>query len=604
MVANSLKQKIKQILRLGLALQLVWQSSATWTIVRSLLLIFQGILPLLSLYLMKLIVDAVATGITNPNKQASLIQLGWLIGITCIINLINGFCNSIAALANTAQSQKFTDYMYGIIHGKAIEIDLEYYENSQYYDTLQRAQREAFYRPTQILNSLLQVGQNGFLLLGIVGWIIWLDWKLATLLFIATIPGFLVRLKYANQMYVWHRQRTATERKANYLDWMISNDWHAKEIRLFNLGAIFSRRFRKLRQQLHRENIQIATKLAIRDLLTQTTATIIIYASYGFIAYQTLQGTFSLGDLVMYYQAFQRGQSALQGMLNSVAGLYEDNLFLSNLREFLDLKLKIQQPQHPHAIPQLSKIGLKFDRVSFQYPNSSRQGIKNINLTIKPGEIVALVGENGAGKTTLIKLLCRLYDPSEGVISFEGIDLRQLAIVDLRRQISVVFQDYVRYYLTARENIWLGNIDLSPDDQKIDQAACMSGADDAIASLPKGYETMLGQWFEQGEELSIGQWQKIALARAFLRDAQIVILDEPTSALDAKAEDEVFQKFRQLIKNKMAIIISHRLSTVKMADRIFVLENGKIVESGSHDELLGQSGIYAKMFETQAQNYR
>lgn len=413
-----------------------------------------------------------------------------------------------------------------------------------------------------------------------------------------------MRLKYAGEMYRWQRQRTSTERKSQYLHWMLTHSLYAKEIRLFNLGILFSRRFRQLRQQLYRESLQIATKRSLQSLVTQVSATLAVYGSYAFIAYQTLQGTFTVGTLVMYYQAFGRGQDALRGVLNSLAGLYEDNLFLFNLQEFLESKPKVIEPSHPKPIPKLKQKGIQFHRVSFQYPSSNRKGLEDISLTIQPGEVVALVGENGAGKTTLIKLLCRLYDPTAGTITFEGVDLKELATADLRRQISIVFQDYAKYYLTANENIWLGNIDLPPNDEHIEKAARKAGADDVIKSLPKGYETLLGNWFEDGEELSIGQWQKIALARAFLRDAQIIVLDEPTSALDPKAEAQVFEKFRQLLQGQSAILISHRLSTIKMADRIYLLEDGTITESGTHQELMQLGGTYAHLFETQAQHYR
>jgi ATP-binding cassette subfamily B protein len=553
---------------------------------------------------MKIVVDTVATGIAGADKEPAIKQVVLLIGVTAAVTLVNILCSSIAEIVNTAQTQIVTNYMYGIVHTKAIEVDLEYYENSQYHDTLQRAQQEAYFRPVRILNSLLQVGQNGISLVGIAALLFWFNWALTAVLLLATVPSIFVRLKYTKKMYYWQRQRTATERKANYLAWILTDSGHAKEIRLFNLGSLFSRRFHKLRQQLYWESLQIATRLSIKLFVTQASPILAIYGSYAFIAYQTVQGSFTLGDLVMYYQAFQRGQSALQGLLGSLAGLYEDNLFLSNLYEFLDLKPKVIEPLYPTSLPRPLQTGIVFDRVCFQYPTATRKGLEDITLTIRAGEVVALVGENGAGKTTLIKLLCRLYDPTTGSITLDGIDLRQFETAALRREISVIFQDYAKYHLTVGENIWFGNIDLPPNHEQIVAAARHAGADEVIASLPNGYETILGKWFEQGEELSIGQWQKVALARAFLRDAQIIVLDEPTSALDAKAEEQVFQKFRQLVKGRMAILISHRLSTVKMADCIYVLENGRIVESGTHDELVQHGGTYARLFETQAQHYR
>ncbi|RCJ40611.1 ABC transporter ATP-binding protein [Nostoc minutum NIES-26] len=601
---HKLKHKIQGALRLGRALQLVWQSSPGWTISRILLLVVQSTLPLLSLYLMKVIIDAVSTGIASANKEAAFRQIVLLIVFNGTVNLVIALCSSVTELVNTAQTEKITDYMYGIVHAKAIEVDLEYYENSQYHDTLQRAQQEAYFRPSHILNSLLQLAENTISLVAISGLLFWFHWEVAAVLFITAVPGLFVRLKYAGQMYHWNHKRTAIKRKAYYLDWLLTNNGHAKEIRLFDLGSLISCRFRQLRKQLYRESLTISQKSAIASLVAQTSSILAVYGSYCVIAYQTVKGIFTLGDLIMYYQAFQKGQSALQGVLGSLAGLYEDNLFLSNLHEFLDLKPKVVEPLHPLPVPQLQEKGIQFQSVSFQYPSSDRQGLKNISLNLQPGKVVALVGENGAGKTTLIKLLCRLYDPTEGSITFEGEDLRSFATTDLRRQISVIFQDYAKYHLTAKENIWFGNIDLPPDDRLIKDAAYKAGADDVISRLPNSYETILGTWFQHGEELSIGQWQKIALARAFVRDAQILVLDEPTSALDAKAEEEVFQKFRQLIQRQAAILISHRLSTVKMADCIYVMEHGRIVQSGTHEELMKMGGSYAHLFETQAKNYR
>jgi len=596
--------KIQQALYLDRALALVWQSGPGWTIASLTLLVVQGMLPLLSLYLMKLVVDAVTTGLAAPDKGVAFGRVALLIGLTGVVTLVGALCRSIAGLVSETQAQVVTDHVYDILHAKSIEVDLEYYENSQYYDTLHRAQQEAPYRPTHILNSLVQVGQSGVSLLAISGLLLSFHWGVAAILFAASIPGVLVRLRYANKIYRWQRKQTPAERRAWYFNWMLTRDRHAKEIRLFDLGSLFRRRFRDERAQLRRERLEIATRRSIAELVTQVGATLAVFGSYAFIAYRTVQGTITLGDLVMYYQAFQRGQDYLREVLGGLAGLYEDNLFLSNLYEFLDLKPKVVEPHHPKPVPRPMQTGLVFDCVSFQYPTGTRKALKDITLTIRPGEHVALVGENGSGKTTLIKLLCRLYDPTDGIITFDGLDLRQLEIAALRREISVIFQDYAHYHLTARENIWFGDVGLPPDDERIVAAARDSGADGIITGLPQGYETTLGKWFEDGEELSIGEWQKVALARAFLRAAQIIVLDEPTSALDARAEYEVFKKFRQLAAGRTAILISHRFSTVKMADCIYVLNSGRIIESGTHEELVRRNGTYARLFETQAQYYR
>ena len=598
------KLKIQQALRLDFALRLVWQSAPGWTVASLALVVVQGVLPLASLYLMKLVVDTVTTGLVATDKAAAFGQVALLIGLAGGVALITALFRSLAGLVSEVQAQVITDHMSDVLHAKSIEVDLEYYESAQYYDKLHRAQREAPYRPTRILNGLVQVGQNSISLLAMAGLLFSFHWGIAAILFVATIPGLLVRLRYAGLAYRWQRQRTSAERQAWYFHWMLTGDVHAKEIRLFDLGTLFRQRFRDLRRRLRQERIRITTKRSMAELAAQVSATLAVFASYAFIAYRTVQGDITLGDLVMYYQAFQRGQGFLQQILSGLAGLYEDNLFLSNLYEFLDLKPRVVQPTHPRPVPRPMRTGIVFDHVSFQYPTGAKKVLEDINLHIRPGEVVALVGENGSGKTTLIKLLCRLYDPTNGTITLDGVDLRQFETTALRREISVIFQDYAQYHLTARENIWFGNATLPPDQERIVAAARHAGADEVIAELPQGYETILGKWFEDGEELSVGEWQKVALARAFLRDAQIIVLDEPTSDLDARAEYEVFKRFRQLAAGKTVILISHRFSTVRMADRIYVLEGGRIIESGSHDELVRLGGTYAHLFETQAQYYR
>jgi ATP-binding cassette subfamily B protein len=596
--------KIRRALRLGLALRLVWQSGPGWTIASAALVAVQGVLPLLSLYLMKWVVDAVVTGLAASDQGAAFARVAILIGLTGLVSLLGALSRSVAGLVSEAQAQVVTDHMQDILHAKSIEVDLEYYEDPQYYDTLHRAQREAPFRPTRILNGLLQVGQSGISLLAMAGLLFSFHWVITAILFAAVVPGVLVRLRYSGEMYRWQRERTPTERRAWYLNWMLTGDRHAKEIRLFDLGSLFMSRFRVLREQLRHERLKIATRRSVAELVAQASTTLAVFGSYAFIAYRTVQGVITLGDLVMYYQAFQRGQGFLQGMLQSLAGLYEDNLFLSSLYEFLDLKRKVVEPSRPKPVARPMQTGITFDHVHFQYPTGTREVLEDINLTVRPGEMVALVGENGSGKTTLIKLLCRLYDPTGGVITLDGIDLRQFETAALRREISVILQDYAHYNLTARENIWFGNIDLPPDQERIVTAARYAGADDVITGLPDGYETILGKWFEDGEELSTGEWQKVALARAFLREAQIIVLDEPTSAMDARAEYEVFRQFGQLAQGRTAILISHRFSTVRMADRIYVLEDGRIVESGTHDELVQRGAKYARLFEMQAQYYR
>jgi ATP-binding cassette subfamily B protein len=494
--------------------------------------------------------------------------------------------------------------MNDVLLAKSIEVDLEYYESARYYDAFHRAQREAPSRPISIVNGLAQIGQDGISLLAIAGLLLSFHWIVAVILFIAVIAGTAMRIRYTGKMYRWQREQTSTERQAGYLNWMLTDSSHAKEIRLFDLGPLFMRRFRDIRRKLRNGRLAITRRRSVVDFAAQAFATAAIYGSCAYVAYQAMRGKITLGDLVMYYQAFQRVQGLLQGILGSLAGLYEDNLFLSNLYEFLDLKRTVIEPVHARPVPQPMQRGIVLNHVSFQYPAGTRKVFEDVSLTIRPGEVVAFVGENGSGKTTLIKLLCRLYDPTGGSIAIDGVDIRQFETKALRREIAIIFQDYAHYHLTAQENIWFGNTALPPDRERVIAAARRSGADDVISALPHGYDTILGKWFEDGEELSIGEWQKVALARAFMRDAQIIVLDEPTSSMDAKAEYEVFQSFRQLVSGRTAILISHRFSTVRMADRIYVLKHGSIIEGGTHEELINRQGVYADLFEKQARSYR
>lgn len=601
---ESLKEQWQRTLRLDLALRFIWQSTPGWTIANLLLVVIQGPLPLLSLYLTKRIIDSVTTGVASADPESAFRDVVVVVLLMGAVSLFGILVGLIAGLVGQVQSLVVSDYMQNIIHAKSVEVDLEYYESPTYYDTLRRAQREAPTRPLRILDGLTQLGTSSLSLVAIAGLLASLHWGIGLILLVAVLPGFLVRVYYSRRMYDWQRKRTETDRQTWYFAWMLTGDQHAKEVRLFELGPLFMRRFSELRQLLRHETLKIVTRQSLAGLFGQIVTTFAIYGSYAFIAYRTLQGTISLGDLVMYYQAFQRGQGYLQQILSSLAGLYQDSLFLSNLYEFLDLKPKLTVAEKPKAVPRPMQQGIVFDHVSFQYPASTRHALTDINLTIRPGEKVALVGENGSGKTTLIKLLCRLYDPVSGTITVDGIDLREYDITAWRREIGVILQDYAHYNLTVQENIWFGNVNVPPDQEQIAAVARYSGADEMIDRLKNGYETVLGKMFQHGEELSIGEWQKIALARAFLRHAQIIILDEPTSAMDARSEYEIFTKLRQLTKDCATVTISHRFSTVRMADHIYVLEDGRIIENGSHDELMRFNGKYAFLFETQARHYK
>jgi ATP-binding cassette, subfamily B, bacterial len=600
---RNIGRKLGRAFHLLPALRLVWQAAPGWTIAHVILILLQGLLPLPMLYLTKLIIDTV-TLLPTGDRSAIVQHLVLLLALMGLTTLATLACNAAAELVSTAQAQRVTDSMHDVLHGKSIQVDLAFYENPAYRDTLQRAQNQGTYRPNQVLMNLVDFAQNGISLMAMAGLLLSLHWGIVGALLVAAVPSVWVRVRFTRVRHQWYRRRTALDRQGNYLSWLLIGDIWAKEIRLFNLGQVFRHRFNRIRQQLYGETLSITRRQAIAGFMAQAIAALLLLLAYGFMVYQTFQGVLKIGDLVLYHEALQRGQSALRGLLGKVSALYEDNLFLANLYEFLDLEPQIAEPEQPVPVPTPMRSGIQFHQVNFQYSSTSRQALHDINLTVRPGEVIALVGENGSGKTTLIKLLCRLYDPSSGHITLDGVDLRDYAIADLRRQISVIFQDYAKYYLTAQENIWLGNTELEPSSDRIPKAAFRSGADAVIQSLPQGYDTMLGQWFDRGEELSIGQWQKVALARAFLRDSQLIVLDEPTSAMDPQAEAEVFEQFRQLIQHQAAILISHRLSTVKLADRIYVIDQGRIIEQGTHSQLMQQAGTYAKLFALQADSYQ
>jgi ATP-binding cassette subfamily B protein len=505
--------KLSNSLRLQRAVKLVWQSAPGWTLAHFVLMLAQSILPLASLWLMKQIVDSVTLGLALPDKSVAFSQTASFVFAMGAIAMLGSVIGAIAGIVTQIQSQTISDAMYDVVHAKSVAIDLAYYESAQYYDTFQRAQREAPFRPTHVVNGLMQLGQNTLSLVALVGLLVMFHWSISIVLLIAVLPDVIVRLGFSSKMFRWQRERTPTERQAGYFDFLLTNAWHAKEVRLNDLGALLMRRFRDLRVQLRREQIALATQRATVSVGAQVASTLAVYGAYAFIAYNALGGAITLGDLVMYFQAFQRGQSYLQGFLSGITGLYEDNLYLANLDEFLELQSRVTSPRDARPVPRPLQTGIVFDHVNFQYPDTTRAVLHDISLDIKPGQVIALVGENGSGKTTLIKLLCRLYDPTGGAITLDGKDLRALDLIGLRRAIGVIFQDYAQYHLSARENIWLGDVRRPLDDARITQAARASGADHVIARLPKGYDTLLGKWFDKGEELSIGEWQKIARAR-------------------------------------------------------------------------------------------
>ena len=592
------------LLTLRDALSFVWQSSPSLAVGSIVVRVIQGLLPLAVLYLTKLLIDAVTEGLKTPSAEASLTPMGTILAGLAVVAVASAMLTVVASVISKIHAQVVTDHMHSLLQAKSVEVDLEYYENARYQDTLHRAQQEAPYRPTSILNALLQFGQDAISLLAMAGILWWLHWGVIPVLMLTAIPYFFVRLQQSNKLFAWERERTPLERKAWYVNMLLTQATAAKEIRLFDLGPRLRQWFQDARSVLRQERIALERRWALAGLAAQIVGVAGVFGVYSFVAFRTFQGLLTVGDLVMYFLAVQRASGFLEGLGWSVSSLYESNLFLTTLHEFLGIKSRLPESSHSKRFPQPIMQGITFDHVSFQYPHEERVAIRDLTFTIRPGEHVAFVGANGSGKTTLVKLLCRLYDPSGGRITIDEADIRDYPIADIRGAVSGIFQDFVKFQLSAKDNIALGVRSHDVGLSAVTQAAKRAGVHEAIERLPKGYESMLGKLFDGGHELSIGEWQKVALARAILRDSQILILDEPTSAMDAKAEAELFERFHELAQGRMAILISHRLSTVKMADRIFVVDRGQIVEQGTHDELMRQQGLYATLFFTQAQHYQ
>ncbi len=579
------------------SLQFVWKSSKKWTILLVIAQVLQAILPLALLYLTKLIVDAL-TEIGTTNDFEPIFYYVLVFGG---IQLLLAFIQNYQQLISETQQQLVTDYMSAMIIDKTTSIDLSYYENPKYNDTFHQAQRQAMFRPVQILRSLTDLLRSGLLLLSLAGLLFYLHWGIALILCVFALPIAGVKWYYSKKVFEWERRRTSLEREAHYLNQILTTEEYAKEVRLFNLGPPLKAQFIKVRATLFGEKLKIGSQKARAGLLARSAEIIAMTGTYGFIAWRTFSGTITIGDLVMYFQAFQRGQAAIQQSLTALVSLYNNRLFLSHLFELLNVTSLLKSTEHPKPIAKELSEGIKLKAVSFTYPDTKRKVLEDINLTFKKGEVVALVGENGSGKTTLVKLLCRLYDPSKGDIYWDEAPIQNFKLADLRKKITVIYQDFAKYFLTIKENIQIADWERPLNKEQIELAAMQSDAGEFIEALPKKYDQKLGRRFRDGTELSGGQWQKMALARAFYKEAEIIILDEPSSAIDPLAEAAIFEHFRVLAKDKILILVTHRLYNLKMADKIVVLKQGRVVEEGSHKALVAKNGLYLEMFEKQVE---
>jgi ATP-binding cassette subfamily B protein len=587
------------------AMEIVWSTSATLTLVMAATTLVSGILPAAIASIGGLFVDAVASAIQSTGDAAEvarsdvlfyvLVEAGLVVIMTGAQKL-NTVCQSILRVL-------LGNKINVMILEKALTLELAHFEDAEYYDKLVRARREASSRPLSLVIKTFDLARDVVALLTIGLWLFQFSPYAVLLLGLAGIPAFLAEAKFSGEAFRIHRRRSAERRVQIYLEMVLTREDGVKEVKLLQLGKLFLKRYVDIFRKIYKEDRNLVLRRGFWGYVLGLLASAAFYFAYGWVGFAAIAGAITIGQMTMYIAQFRLGQNAVTNSLTAVNGMYEDNLYLSNLTEYLNHKVP-ETTGNKTAGPDPSD-GIRIENVSFFYPGSNIPALNKINLHIRPGESLAIVGENGSGKTTLIKLLTRLYQPSEGTIYLEGLDLKEWDIDTLRKKIGVIFQDFARYQLLVGENIGIGDVDELEQDELIEEAAEKGMADVFVKDLPQGYKTQLGTWFKDGKELSGGQWQKIALSRAFMRSkADILILDEPTAAIDARAEAEIFSHFRDLTANKISIIISHRFSTVRMADHIIVLEKAEILEEGSHEELLASDGQYATLFNLQAQGYQ
>ena len=584
------------------ALGLVWTTDKRLTFLLAALTILAGLIPGAIAYIGKLIVDAVVLAVETDSDADRWTVVKWIVVEAALVVLMAAIQRALMV------SQSLLRALLGqrvnvMILEKAQTLELSHFEDSEFYDKMTRARREASSRPLSLVNRTFGLVQSGITLLT-YGWLlIQFSWLAVVGLVIAALPSFFIETYFSGAAFRLFRWQVPETRKRNYLEWLLAREDYVKEVKLYGTGDLFLARYREIFEKLYTEDRALTLKRGMWGFLLGTLSSLAFYGAYGWIGWSAAMGWITLGGMTMYLMIFKQGQASIASSLTAIGKMYEDNLYLSNLYEFLEEP--IGSNDGSAITGPIPGDGVRFEEVSFTYPGQTTPAIDRISLHLQPGQKLALVGENGSGKTTLIKLLTRLYVPSEGRVLLDGRDLNEWQLDALRQRIGVIFQDFVRYQLKVGENIGVGDVAHIESEEQQQTAAEKGMAHPFIDSMEKGYDTQLGRWFKDGRELSGGQWQKIALSRAFMRkQADILVLDEPTSAMDAEAEAKIFDHFRDVTENQMAILISHRFSTVRMADQIVVLDSGKIIEHGSHEELMNRNGKYAHLFAIQAKGYQ
>ena len=602
-VNTKVKRFFSSLLNVPRALKLIWAAGRGWVIAQILLLIIRGILPASLVYLTKLFIEALLAVMRGNADGTSIYRVIWIGTAFGLALLVSEVLGSLIQMIYVAHAEKLSDIIFTLLHEKSISADLAYFEQPEFFDHLHRARDEANYRPAELTAQLGSLLQNSITLISMAVILLRYSGWLPIILFLSTVPTFYVVLASTSRMHSWQKRRTAVKRRAIYYDWLLTSRETAAELRSFELGAYFKQTFTKIRAQLRKEQLALGVRQKLFELAASLTVLILSAAVFIWVVRRTIRGVGTLGDLVLFYQVFSQGQNVARSFLTDIGRLYRNGLFLGDLFEYLDLKPEVVTSANSVPAPRALQQGISFENVTFKYRSSDKVALKNFSLFIPSQKIVAIVGDNGAGKTTLIKLLCRFYDPMAGRIKFDGIDLREFDLEELRRMITILFQTPVRYDATVAENIALGKIALISESAQLQRAAQNAGADEIIERFPKRYDQMLGHMFAEGVELSDGEWQRLALARAFFRETALILLDEPTSAMDPWAEADWLKRFLKEAKGKTVLIITHRFTTAMRADLIYVMKEGEIVESGSHQELLSSNGRYASSWREQVRNF-
>ncbi len=584
--------------------RLLWATSARLTILMSALTVVSALVPAALTWVTKLIFDAVVIAITAGGGEDQIRGIVVLVVAFLVVSLIGLLLRNSLVATRSILGDLFSNRTNLMILEKSETLDISYFENAAFYDRLENAQREAREGPMQIVSESFAIVQNAITLISMIVLLLRFEWWVFVVVLITTLPGLVVEIKYSRERFRLQTWRSPTVRKLSYYRWLITNDDYIKELRIFDLGRFLIDRYRRTFDRFFRENTSLTVRSNVAGFALQAIGAIGSAAIFAYVAVLAILQRVSLGDLLLYVQAYQQTVNATTQLLQSITSMYERGLFVNNFFEFLEFEPLVPVSAPGRRLPRPITKGIAFDDVHFTYPGTDAPVLEGVSFEILPSRAVALVGANGAGKTTLVKLLSRFYEPTAGRILIDGVDLREYDAKDLRSQIGVVFQDYGTYQETASVNIGYGSLEHLNDAARIESAAHEGGAHDLIEGLPKGYETQLGRWFLGGTNLSQGEWQKVALARGFMRDAQVLVLDEPTSSLDVQSEHAVFQRFRELARGRMAILISHRFTTVRMASNILVIDQGRVIEQGSHEELIALDGHYAALFEMQAASYR